>query len=333
LLIQGILKKDSTVLIVCIPFIIYLIWYNIRRRRALEPEEAKPENPFADDQTDKQEDQEVQEDEPAPPAPAKKKRYKSLDTLRGLSLIIMIFVNYGGGEYWFMEHVAWNGLTVADLVMPWFLFMSGVSIRIALQSRIKRGISKTEISYEILVRSVKLIGLGMITIGGNESWEYFRFPGVLQRIGFSYFVVAIIHLLVIEHPDKEPETNWGLFKEMSFNFKGLRRVFSFPEAFFSNSNTQKLLKKLYFPEHLISWSILGAFICLTYLLPIPGCPTGYTGPGGLSENGEHYHCIGGAAGYIDRKLLGEKHIYNWPTAYHGKKQSRTRSLIFSLLPT
>jgi heparan-alpha-glucosaminide N-acetyltransferase len=24
----------------------------------------------------------------------------------------MIFVNYGGGGYWFFDHSAWNGLTV-----------------------------------------------------------------------------------------------------------------------------------------------------------------------------------------------------------------------------
>jgi len=31
----------------------------------------------------------------------------------------MIFVNYGGGGYWFFDHSKWNGLTVADLVFPW----------------------------------------------------------------------------------------------------------------------------------------------------------------------------------------------------------------------
>jgi len=36
-----------------------------------------------------------------------------------LSLVIMIFVNYDGGGYWFFEHPPWNGLTVADLVFPW----------------------------------------------------------------------------------------------------------------------------------------------------------------------------------------------------------------------
>ena len=32
----------------------------------------------------------------------------------------MCFVNYGGGGYWFFDHSNWNGLTVADLVFPWY---------------------------------------------------------------------------------------------------------------------------------------------------------------------------------------------------------------------
>lgn len=38
-----------------------------------------------------------------------------------LSLSIMIFVNCGGGKYWFFAHSSWNGLTVADLVFPWYV--------------------------------------------------------------------------------------------------------------------------------------------------------------------------------------------------------------------
>ena len=75
-----------------------------------------------------------------PPAPVKtpKRRLVSLDTFRGFALCGMIFVNYGGGMYWFFEHAAWDGLTFADLMMPWFLFMAGVSIRFGILSRMKR---------------------------------------------------------------------------------------------------------------------------------------------------------------------------------------------------
>lgn len=46
-------------------------------------------------------------------------RVKSIDVFRGLCIILMIFVNYGGGQYWFFKHSVWNGITIADLVFPW----------------------------------------------------------------------------------------------------------------------------------------------------------------------------------------------------------------------
>ncbi|XP_072039171.1 heparan-alpha-glucosaminide N-acetyltransferase-like [Amphiura filiformis] len=41
--------------------------------------------------------------------PSKPKRLKSLDTFRGISIVLMILVNYGGGKYWFLVHARWNG--------------------------------------------------------------------------------------------------------------------------------------------------------------------------------------------------------------------------------
>lgn len=41
---------------------------------------------------------------------------------------------------------------------------------------------------------------------------------------------------------------------------------------------------------------------------------GYLGPGGKQDMAKHMNCIGGATGYIDRMILGEKHIYQHPTA-------------------
>ena len=69
-----------------------------------------------------------------------KKRLKSLDTFRGFSMAILIFVNDGAAgwakvnchiaflyvislfeliRYYFFEHAIWNGLYVADLAFPW----------------------------------------------------------------------------------------------------------------------------------------------------------------------------------------------------------------------
>lgn len=47
------------------------------------------------------------------------KRICSLDVFRGLCLTTMAVYNYGGGDYWFLNHSPWDGLTFADLAFPW----------------------------------------------------------------------------------------------------------------------------------------------------------------------------------------------------------------------
>ena len=46
---------------------------------------------------------------PEPTPPPQRRRVKSLDAFRGLAIVVMIFVNYGGGGYWFFAHARWNG--------------------------------------------------------------------------------------------------------------------------------------------------------------------------------------------------------------------------------
>ena len=43
----------------------------------------------------------------------------------------MIVVDYAGGVMPAINHSPWNGLTLADLVMPFFLFIVGVSLALA----------------------------------------------------------------------------------------------------------------------------------------------------------------------------------------------------------
>lgn len=73
--------------------------------------------------------------------------------------------------------------------------------------------------------------------------------------------------------------------------------------------------KPYWPQ----WVVIGClellWLCLTFLLPVPGCPTGYIGPGGLHENSQYYNCTGGAARWIDLKFFGWAHIFHGPTSY------------------
>lgn len=40
-----------------------------------------------------------------------------------ISLVIMVFVNYGGGRYWFFRHESWNGKPSVVSLFSFFLAM------------------------------------------------------------------------------------------------------------------------------------------------------------------------------------------------------------------
>ncbi len=67
-------------------------------------------------------------------------RLASLDVLRGLTIIGMIVVNSAAFMFYAVDapvfpalmHAHWRGYTLADAVFPAFVFMTGVSIPLAL---------------------------------------------------------------------------------------------------------------------------------------------------------------------------------------------------------
>jgi heparan-alpha-glucosaminide N-acetyltransferase len=67
------------------------------------------------------------------PTPRVNNRLLSLDCFRGMNILLMVFVNLGGGSYWYINHSYWNGMTIADLVFPWFIFIMGVTIGVTLK--------------------------------------------------------------------------------------------------------------------------------------------------------------------------------------------------------
>ncbi|XP_063776045.1 heparan-alpha-glucosaminide N-acetyltransferase isoform X2 [Pseudophryne corroboree] len=220
-------------------------------------------------------------------------RLRSLDTFRGLALIIMVFVNYGGGGYWFFKHQSWNGLTLADLVFPWFVFIMGTSIHLSLTSMLRRGNSRWKLFWKILWRSIQLFLIGLFVINENYcrgplSWSEIRIMGVLQRLSITYLVVSVLELLFTK-PLADP---------------------------IPQNRTCFLLQDvvLYWPQWLIILVLEAAWLCLTLLLPVDGCPMGYLGPGGIGDFGKYPNCTGGAARYIDYLVLGEGHVYQRPSS-------------------
>src|SRR4051812_42946435 len=124
-------------------------------------------------------------------------RLLSLDVVRGMTICFMIMVNNNGGpgSWGFMNHAQWNGLTPTDLVFPTFVFVMGVSVVFAFESKLGKGVPKGELARHTLIRAVVLICFGIIV----NSFPFFhldhmRFYGVLQRIGFCYLVVGLFYL-------------------------------------------------------------------------------------------------------------------------------------------
>ena len=69
-----------------------------------------------------------------------------------------------------------------------------------------------------------------------------------------------------------------------------------------------------FRQWLVMILIAAIWITLTYALSVPNCPTGYLGPGGISNFSNQFDCIGGSATYIDKLILGKNHMYKWTVA-------------------
>src|ERR1043166_5269465 len=130
--------------------------------------------------------------------PTESQRLVSLDVFRGITIAGMILVNNPGSWehiYWPLEHAAWSGWTPTDLVFPFFLFIVGVSITLALGNRLERGGATRDIYLKIVKRTLIIFAIGLFLNAIPEfSLAQLRIPGVLQRIAVCYFFASIIFL-------------------------------------------------------------------------------------------------------------------------------------------
>ncbi len=127
-----------------------------------------------------------------------KRRLVSLDAFRGITIAGMLLVNNPGSwsyVYPPLRHAQWHGWTPTDLVFPFFVFIVGVSISLAISSRTQTDRPGPSIYLKIAKRSVIIfaVGLGLNFIPAL-SLAHLRIPGVLQRIAICYFISAVLFL-------------------------------------------------------------------------------------------------------------------------------------------
>lgn len=48
----------------------------------------------------------------------------------------MVFVDYAGSVLPYVGHAAWDGVHLADFVMPFFLFIAGISVSIVYKVKV-----------------------------------------------------------------------------------------------------------------------------------------------------------------------------------------------------
>ena len=132
-----------------------------------------------------------------------KQRILSVDIFRGLTIAFMILVNTPGtwGHiYPPLDHAPWHGITPTDWIFPFFLFIVGTSIVLAYGN--KRKYIDHNLYGKIVVRSLKIILIGLLLAGFRYDFPFFkdlshlRLPGVLQRIGLVFLLVASFFVAV-----------------------------------------------------------------------------------------------------------------------------------------
>jgi predicted acyltransferase len=128
----------------------------------------------------------------------KTKRLVSLDALRGFTIAAMVIVNDPGSwshVYAPLEHAAWNGCTLTDLIFPFFLFIVGISIALAYTKRLEANVPKKNIYRKIITRTLSIYLLGLfLWLWPQFDFGAIRWVGVLQRISFVFLACALIFL-------------------------------------------------------------------------------------------------------------------------------------------
>ncbi|XP_040960611.1 heparan-alpha-glucosaminide N-acetyltransferase isoform X2 [Gossypium hirsutum] len=224
-------------------------------------------------------------------------RVASLDIFRGLTVALMILVDDAGGEWPMIGHAPWHGCNLADFVMPFFLFIVGMAIPLAL----KRIPSKGKAVKKVVFRTLKLLFWGLLLQGGfshapdkltyGVDMQMIRFCGILQRIAFAYLVVALAEIFL-----KDAQSN-----DIAAGYCSVFRLYCW------------------------HW-LLGACILILYLAMLYGI---YVPDWQFAVHDKESAVYGrvfavdcnvrgklnppcNAVGYIDREILGINHLYLKP---------------------
>ncbi|THU63167.1 hypothetical protein C4D60_Mb01t12850 [Musa balbisiana] len=224
-------------------------------------------------------------------------RVASLDVFRGLSIALMIFVDYAGSVLPFVAHAPWVGVRLADFVMPFFLFIAGISVSIVYKNKSE----KLQLTWKAMLKAVKLSIVGIFLQGGyfhginsltfGVDIQKIRLFGILQRIAIGYIVAALCEIWFSSNRTMNVERGMIIVVLLSGIYLGL-------------------LYGAYVPD----WQFEMQEISLNSSLP-----TSYTIETVKCEVRGDLGPACNVAGMIDRNVLGIKHLHKTPVYRHLKE--------------
>ena len=137
------------------------------------------------------------------------KRLESLDALRGFDLFFLVAlgplmhslartanVEWLNESMWVFSHVSWEGFSPWDLIMPLFLFMSGISMPFSL-SRYKSISDKRPLLRRLAKRILLLWIFGMMCQGNLLALDpntIYLYSNTLQPLATGYLITALLFL-------------------------------------------------------------------------------------------------------------------------------------------
>lgn len=166
-------------------------------------------------------------------------RISSIDIMRGLTLLLMLFVNdlnMDVAPAWLGHMKAdFDGMGLADWVFPGFLFMVGMAIPFSFSKRISKGTTLAENSRHIFIRTISLLIIGVLMLntgrvnreltGMSENlWALLMYIGVFlvwndyvnkdkkffTVTGLRLAGMGILVLLVLKFRSGQPENEGSL---------------------------------------------------------------------------------------------------------------------------
>jgi heparan-alpha-glucosaminide N-acetyltransferase len=190
-------------------------------------------------------------------------RISSIDIMRGLTLVLMLFVNdlnMNVAPSWLGHQAAeFDGMGLADWVFPGFLFIVGMAIPFAFSKRFSSGESLYDISRHILTRSLGLIVIGVLML--NSGRVNPELTGISKNL-WALLMYLGVFLFWNDYPDKENK----FFTVTALKFTGLAifvfLIFKFRSGQYENNGS--LITSWWGILGLIGWGYLVS--AFTYVL-------------------------------------------------------------------